>query len=248
MTESINAGSRRLSGQSAEWVVTLALLGVCAAAGLSGWLSSAPEQGAVATTLPEPTRLRTTREQENAVLQDWRQRIERDFSRREQNQRQQAQSQALREQAQALALARAAAEAAERAAVEAEARARRAEQARTSVAAPVAVAREASPRQPAASAPVAAAKTTANIDWSSCDTPAYPTVSIRRGEEGIVTMAFDVSPAGVAGGGRVVQSSGSPRLDHRALDALGKCRFSPATENGSPVAGEAQVRFAWKLQ
>lgn len=236
--------ARSLSGQSAEWVVTLALLGVCATAGISTWLGSAPELTGGKGVVERPVSLQTDDDRENAVLMDWQQRIERDFNRREQSERQQAQSQELKEQAQALALARAAAEAAERAAAEAESRARRAEQARK-------VAAQAAPAKTPSRAPAAVAEpvlTPANIDWSTCDTPAYPTVSIRRGEEGNVTMAFDISPDGSASNGRVVESSGSRRLDSRALDAVGKCRFTPATQDGVATDGEAQVRFAWKLQ
>lgn len=259
MSESFNSGasharenpslehkSRSLSGQSAEWVVTLALLGVCATAGISSWLGSAPESAAAKGVIARPAPLQTDDARESAVLMDWQQRIERDFNRREQSERQQAQSQELKEQAQALALARAAAEAAERAAAEAESRARRAEQARKLAGQPAPT--TAPGKSPAAVAAAEPVLTPANIDWSTCDTPAYPTVSIRRGEEGNVTMAFDISPDGSASNGRVVESSGSRRLDSRALDAVGRCRFAPATQDGVAIDGEAQVRFAWKLQ
>ena len=39
----------------------------------------------------------------------------------------------------------------------------------------------------------------------------------------------------------------APLLDRTALNALAKCRFSPATLGGVPQASWTQVRFVWKL-
>jgi protein TonB len=36
-------------------------------------------------------------------------------------------------------------------------------------------------------------------------------------------------------------------LDRAALDALSLCKFKPATSNGSPEAGWAQIAYDWKL-
>ena len=47
---------------------------------------------------------------------------------------------------------------------------------------------------------------------------------------------------------RVAESSGFARLDRVTLEAVGKCRFAPAREDGVARAATAQVRFTWKLQ
>lgn len=56
----------------------------------------------------------------------------------------------------------------------------------------------------------------------------YPKASRRRGEEGIVTIGFEVHPSGEAKNIRVVKSSGSERLDQAALDMVLRAQPLPA--------------------
>jgi periplasmic protein TonB len=246
--------------QSAESMISIALLSVCAAAGLAAWglayfgkeevrfenISAAYESRVDAGDLAAA---------EDAVLAEWRERLNRDLSRREQAAQQQKQSAVMQEQAAALAAAQAAAEAANRAAADAEARARSAEQERIRA---LATARDDTrpAKVPAPSvAPVAPTKRTpvtgvvvpASVDWNSCDKPVYPLASVRLRQQGVVVMAFDVSDVGEVLDSRIVESSGTRRLDSTALKALERCRFSPETVDGSPRASSAQVRFAWRL-
>jgi protein TonB len=53
--------------------------------------------------------------------------------------------------------------------------------------------------------------------------------------------------------GRVVQamvekSSGYPRLDEAAKEALSKCSFKPGTVDGKPEAAWASMKYTWRLE
>ena len=65
----------------------------------------------------------------------------------------------------------------------------------------------------------------------------YPDAALRLGESGIVGATYRVLENGTVGEIRIVESSGSPRLDemvHRML--TDRWRFDAATSNGKPVA------------
>jgi len=241
-------------GQSAESVIAISLLGVCAAAGLTAWLSPGGEQS---VAMPS-SKLATfelsvaqnddaLQSEEQAVLAQWQRRLDGEFSQHEQSKLQQQQLATLQEQSAALAMAQAAAEAASRAAEAAEMRARSAEKARTQA---VAAVQEKSKPQQAAAAPVSPAapvKRAASIDWDSCSRPQYPDESVRLGQQGTVTMEFLLDAQGIVQDGHIVESSGTRRLDYRALSALSKCQFEPELLNGEAVAATTQLRFTWKL-
>lgn len=88
----------------------------------------------------------------------------------------------------------------------------------------------------------------AKLDWSSCSQPKYPRDSLRNSEEGAVVMAFQIDKTGTVIDKRVDQKSGSPRLDSAALNAIAKCRFSPATVSGAAAESWTKVKFVWKLK
>jgi periplasmic protein TonB len=96
--------------------------------------------------------------------------------------------------------------------------------------------------------PTPAAVIEAAIDWSSCQRPGYPALSVTRGEEGVVLVAVDLDANARIVKAEVSQSSGHARLDRVTLEAVRKCRFTPATENGVAKAARADVRLTWKLQ
>jgi protein TonB len=84
---------------------------------------------------------------------------------------------------------------------------------------------------------------------SDCQKPPYPPVSRRLGEEGTVTLRFDIGVDGKVADSSVEQSSGFPRLDRAARDALATlCRFKPYTIEGKPTAYASIVKFRWQLQ
>ena len=78
--------------------------------------------------------------------------------------------------------------------------------------------------------------------------PDYPVDAARRREEGVVTLAIHIAPNGAATGSDVVRSSGSPRLDKAARDAVAKWRFRPSTKDGQPVASEIVMNFMFSLE
>ncbi len=247
-------------GQSAESVIAISLLGVCAAAGLAAFLSSGSEQSATPTAASEAATFELSAAQndealqseEQAVLAEWQRRLDGEFSQHEQSQLQQQQLATLQEQSAALAVAQAAAEAAARAAEAAETRANNAEKARQQALASARARAVTPPSEelPAAKEevkPAVVSRRPATIDWDSCARPQYPDESVRLGQQGTVTMEFSLDTLGVVQDGKIIESSGTRRLDYRALSALSKCKFEPELVNGKPVESLTQLRFTWKL-
>jgi protein TonB len=80
-----------------------------------------------------------------------------------------------------------------------------------------------------------------------CRTPEYPASSQRLGEAGTVVLQFLIGVDGRVKDSRIVTSSGYPRLDEAARDALGDCRFVPGTVDGKPEESWAPIKYTWKL-
>ncbi len=99
-----------------------------------------------------------------------------------------------------------------------------------------------------APAPAAPARTAAVISAASCAKPDYPSASLRLEEEGTVTLKFLVGVDGKVKESAVEKTSGFRRLDEAARQGLSKCQFKPGTENGHPVEGWANLKYAWKLE
>ncbi|CCG08383.1 energy transducer TonB [Pararhodospirillum photometricum] len=81
-----------------------------------------------------------------------------------------------------------------------------------------------------------------------CRKPSYPAAARRAGESGVVVLALLIDTAGAVIDQRVERSSGFPRLDAAALEALGRCRFQPATLDGRREPTWARLRYVWKLE
>lgn len=77
--------------------------------------------------------------------------------------------------------------------------------------------------------------------------PDYTDQARREGIEGVVALEFEVSEAGVAESIRVVRSI-DPGLDRKAMEALAKWRFRPATADGKPVRKRARASVEFKLE
>ncbi|MGE0223349.1 MAG: energy transducer TonB [Acetobacteraceae bacterium] len=73
--------------------------------------------------------------------------------------------------------------------------------------------------------------------------PVYPLEAARRGEQGTVVLNIHVSPQGTTLVADVVQSSGYPRLDRAAVDAVTGWHFLPAVRDGRPVPFELLMGF-----
>ncbi len=243
------SGLQRLTttlGRSAEYSIALGLIVVCMVVGGALWLldgDSGPSTESVSTPTPGHDSSRIE-DEEKAALEGWNQQLQGDLKQIEQTQRRNAEEAAQRERQRQDADRL---ERAERAAADLE-RQQRAqpvtatvEPRRTSAPAIVAA-------PTAAPAKAAVKRTEPAIDWSSCRRPAYPDSSVKRREEGTVTVEVDLDAGGKVLAGRVASSSGYTKLDTAAQRAIEKCRFSPATVDGQAQPATAQVRFGWKLE
>ncbi len=76
----------------------------------------------------------------------------------------------------------------------------------------------------------------------------YPDMSQDLGEEGVVRVRLRYNIHGVVQEARIVQSSGSKRLDATALAAARKARLLPGTRNGVPQGGVVVLPVRFVLQ
>lgn len=112
------------------------------------------------------------------------------------------------------------------------------------------------PPAPPAPAPIQAAPTPQPVvtaarfdaDYLLNPKPAYPTVSRRRAEEGTVLLRVRVSAEGAALAIELRKSSGYPRLDEAAQDAVRRWRFVPARQGGEAIESWVAVPIAFKLE
>ena len=65
--------------------------------------------------------------------------------------------------------------------------------------------------------------------------PAYPSISRRLKEEGIVVLELLILPNGAVGEVRIKQSSGFERLDKTAMKAVKRWRYLPAKRGDEPI-------------
>jgi protein TonB len=78
--------------------------------------------------------------------------------------------------------------------------------------------------------------------------PVYPTLSRRLGEEGTVVLRVQIDSEGLARTVELAQSSGYPRLDQAALEAVRRWRFAPAQRDGRAVEAWVRVPIVFRLQ
>jgi periplasmic protein TonB len=237
--------------RSAEFVVAIALLAVCIAVGGAYWLLSARDGAGDVASGSADTQggsAPDSKGEERAALESWKQKLQGDFATLDKERQLQAQRSELDRRRQETDAEAERLEQLRAAAVAAAAKLQPAA-APTPPAPPVQVATAAPKPVPAALAAAAheAVRTEASVDWGSCSHPQYPRASVDNNEEGLSVLSFKVSAAGEAQGGKVSDSSGSARLDEAALRALEKCRFKPATVDGTAVAATATVKFRWQL-
>ncbi|CAG0983251.1 hypothetical protein RHDC4_02024 [Rhodocyclaceae bacterium] len=98
---------------------------------------------------------------------------------------------------------------------------------------------------PPAPAPVTAARFDA--DYLHNPKPVYPAFSRRMNEEGKVQLRVRVSADGGALEVEIKQSSGFPRLDAAAREAVSKWRFVPAKRGDDAVESWVGVPIVFKL-
>ena len=77
--------------------------------------------------------------------------------------------------------------------------------------------------------------------------PTYPLAARQLGEQGTTVLRVTVDAIGRVSAASVVTTSGSPRLDTAALEAVQKWRYTPAVRNGLPVATELDVPVTFAM-
>jgi len=78
--------------------------------------------------------------------------------------------------------------------------------------------------------------------------PAYPPESRAAGEQGAVILRVMVEASGRPGSVSLARSSGFPRLDRAALEAVRRWRFKPATRDGQAFAATVDVPVRFSLR
>ncbi len=78
--------------------------------------------------------------------------------------------------------------------------------------------------------------------------PQYPGMSKRLNEQGTVILRVLVKSDGSVGSINIKSSSGFPRIDKAAEDAVWRWKFNPAVKDGKPIDEWYQVPITMKLQ
>ncbi|KRC00999.1 hypothetical protein ASE26_21525 [Duganella sp. Root198D2] len=71
---------------------------------------------------------------------------------------------------------------------------------------------------------------------------------MRYEETGAVRLAFLVDADGNVKRARKLKSSGYSELDNAALLAVASCEFTPAEQDGKPVASWLVMEYVWSLE
>jgi TonB family protein len=89
----------------------------------------------------------------------------------------------------------------------------------------------------------------ANGRGNDCASGFYPPEAVRREEEGSTTLTVHIDADGKPTGADISTSSGFADLDQASRDCvMRKWHFSPAMQDGRPVASTKQYRIVWKLR
>jgi protein TonB len=87
-----------------------------------------------------------------------------------------------------------------------------------------------------------------DADYLNNPKPPYPAFSRRLGEQGKVLLSVSVSTQGQPENIEIKLSSGSPRLDQAALDAVKRWRFVPAKRGDTPIQSWVTVPIVFSLE
>ena len=83
---------------------------------------------------------------------------------------------------------------------------------------------------------------------ASCAKPDYPSASRRLEEEGTVGLKFLIGANGRVIQAEIEKTSGFPRLDEAARNALSKCQFRPGSIDGKAEQSWASIKYTWRLE
>jgi protein TonB len=101
---------------------------------------------------------------------------------------------------------------------------------------------------PAPPAPPSVTQPRFDADYLSNPAPAYPPLSRRMGEEGKTILRVHVEPSGRPSQIEIKTSSGSPRLDQSAQDAVWRWKFVPARRGEEAIAAWVLVPIVFTLK
>lgn len=97
--------------------------------------------------------------------------------------------------------------------------------------------------------PVVAASSITKPKILQASKPAYPSASLRLGEEGATGLRLYINEKGKVIEVQLASSSGSDRLDNAAIaHAKRNWKFSPCMEGNRAVACWHQTKLVWKLE
>ncbi len=88
-------------------------------------------------------------------------------------------------------------------------------------------------------------RTPAVADFKTCPKPVWPLASLRKLEEGTVTLRFLIGVDGDVKQSVVVKSSGFPLLDQAAQEGISRCKFKPGTSDGQATQAWMQMQYVW---
>lgn len=95
---------------------------------------------------------------------------------------------------------------------------------------------------------VAVAPVQYNAAYLNNPRPSYPSMSRRLGEQGKVMLEVQVQADGLPSRVSISKSSGYPRLDNAALDAVKHWKFVPAKRAGIPIAATVIIPMPFVLE
>ncbi|MBK9445624.1 MAG: TonB family protein [Betaproteobacteria bacterium] len=101
---------------------------------------------------------------------------------------------------------------------------------------------------PAPPAPAMTTQPRFDADYLSNPPPSYPPLSRRMGEEGKVQLRVFVDAGGRPSQIELKASSGSPRLDQAAQDAVWRWKFVPARRGDESIAAWVLVPIVFTLK
>jgi TonB family protein len=83
---------------------------------------------------------------------------------------------------------------------------------------------------------------------SNCASQYYPPLAVRLNHEGATVLMVHIDDKGTVTDADVAQSSGWPELDDASKQCATKTlHFTPATQDGKPIASSKKFRIVWKL-
>ncbi|MFL6657974.1 MAG: energy transducer TonB [Massilia sp.] len=90
-----------------------------------------------------------------------------------------------------------------------------------------------------------AADVAAKFDPKDCEKPDFPARWMNEGDAGNVVVAFLVGADGKVVESKILESSGSSRVDRASAKAGARCKFQAGSRDGQAAPGWAKVRYTW---